>query len=77
MRLRLFGALRRKISGDGFGTIASESKNGFVEMSFTSSLPRARLHRATLAKHSDAKTPKFRSPSDISEIRNQINGRRL
>jgi hypothetical protein len=36
--LRLFDALQGQISGDSFGTIAFHSQNGFVEMSFVSSL---------------------------------------
>jgi hypothetical protein len=48
MRLRLFGGLHTRISGDGFRTIASEFKNDFVKMSFMSSLQSTRSHRSML-----------------------------
>jgi hypothetical protein len=67
MRLRLSDALHRRISGDSFRTIASQSK--MVSSKWVLCLRCDAYAGITqhLLKISDAKTPKFWSASEISE----------
>jgi hypothetical protein len=60
--------LHTGISGDSFRTIASESKNDFVEMSFMSSLRGARSHLSMLIEK------QRRDASKISESLRNFGG---